>query len=379
MKGLNKYNKIEGYKYRDILDNQIKPAIAKHFKPILDKLKTAENKKQMQQIIMQNREGLSDYLAFNIAKGEHKDIDGYLTGDIDFYDKDVVKFFKHREDKQASKIYDDIRYRVLASIENLQDKNTSIHLFFDDLEGNSGHYKTYPRKKDLALDNVTIGSHFKEAMLISSKDTNLKEKIIEKLKDEYLDTELYKDYLEFCINSMKRYEPEKSKSNSVTQKTELTFGGGIHKEWNPQKLKAWEKELENVSQKIKDTQEVEKGISALKGETSLESATQKADSNDIIFTDKKGKEHTLTKEVQEQWLKTFNLKSLDESYIPKHSDEIREALGGKEIKLQLGSLKKLVAQGREQYIPQIKEVLDSPEAILKDSDNAFLFAKHLKE
>ncbi|WP_267891476.1 PBECR2 nuclease fold domain-containing protein, partial [Helicobacter cinaedi] len=106
---------------------------------------------------------------------------------------------------------------------------------------------------------------------------------------------------------------------------------------------------------------------------------QKVDSSDIIFTDKKGKEHTLTKEVQEQWRETFNLKSLDESYIPKHSDEILQALGGKEIKLQLGSLKKLVAQGREQYIPQIKEVLDSPEAILKDSDNAFLFAKHLKD
>ena len=129
----------------------------------------------------------------------------------------------------------------------------------------------------------------------------------------------------------------------------------------------------------KDREELEREIAALKGETSLESATQKADSNDIIFTDKKGKEHTLTKEVQQQWLDTFNLKSLDESYIPKHSDEILQALGGKEIKLQLGSLKKLVAQGREKYIPQIKEVLDSPEAILKDSDNAFLFIKHLKD
>ncbi|MCR2107527.1 PBECR2 nuclease fold domain-containing protein [Campylobacter upsaliensis] len=105
----------------------------------------------------------------------------------------------------------------------------------------------------------------------------------------------------------------------------------------------------------------------------------KPKSEDIIFTDTKGKEHTLTKEVQEQWLETFNLKSLNEAYTPKHSDEIKEALGGKEIKLQLGSLKKLIAQGREQYIPQIKEVLDSPEAILKDSDNAFLFAKHLKD
>ena len=105
----------------------------------------------------------------------------------------------------------------------------------------------------------------------------------------------------------------------------------------------------------------------------------KVDSSDIIFTDKKGKEHTLTKEVQERWCETFNLKSLDESYTPKHSDEILQALGGKEIKLQLGSLKKLVAQGREKYIPQIKEVLDSPEAIMRDDMGEYLFIKHLKD
>ena len=158
---------------------------------------------------------------------------------------------------------------------------------------------------------------------------------------------------------------------------------------NPAKLKAYklqglQKQLDNLNtheayhietgreydkaRYAKDRQELEREIAALKGETS-----------DIVFTDKKGKEHTLTQEVQEQWLKTFNLKSINESYIPKHSDEIREALGGKEIKLQLGSLKKLVAQGREKYIPQIKEVLDSPEVIMRDDMGEYLFIKHLKD
>ena len=100
---------------------------------------------------------------------------------------------------------------------------------------------------------------------------------------------------------------------------------------------------------------------------------------DIPFTDSKGKEQILSKEIQEQWLKTFNLKSLEDTYTPQLPQEVKEALGGKEIRLQLGSLKKLVSQGREQFIPQIKAVLDEPEAILKDSDNAFLFAKHLKD
>ncbi|HEC1582141.1 TPA: Eco57I restriction-modification methylase domain-containing protein [Campylobacter upsaliensis] len=102
-------------------------------------------------------------------------------------------------------------------------------------------------------------------------------------------------------------------------------------------------------------------------------------SEDIIFTDKKGKEHTLTKETQKAWLEAFGLKSLEDSYIPNHNEAIKQALEGKEIKLQLGSLKKLVAQGREKYMPQIKEVLDRPEAIMRDDMGEYLFIKHLKD
>ena len=100
--------------------------------------------------------------------------------------------------------------------------------------------------------------------------------------------------------------------------------------------------------------------------------------SDIRFTDTKGKEHTLTKETQEQWLKTFGLENLEQSYIPKHSEEIKQALGGKEIRLQKGSLLKLVSQGREEFIPQIKAVLDEPDLIIKEPSEEILLAKHLK-
>ena len=50
----------------------------------------------------------------------------------------------------------------------------------------------------------------------------------------------------------------------------------------------------------------------------------------------------------------------------------------KKYDLQKGSLLKLVSQGREQYIPHIKAVLDEPEAIIRDSDDGFLFIRHLK-
>ncbi len=100
---------------------------------------------------------------------------------------------------------------------------------------------------------------------------------------------------------------------------------------------------------------------------------------DISFKDTKGKEHTLTKETQEQWLKTFELENLEQSYIPKHSEAIKEALGGKEIRLQKGSLLKLVSQGRQDYIPQIKAVLDEPDLIIKEPSEEILLAKHLRD
>ncbi|EPS9496942.1 PBECR2 nuclease fold domain-containing protein [Campylobacter upsaliensis] len=106
---------------------------------------------------------------------------------------------------------------------------------------------------------------------------------------------------------------------------------------------------------------------------------QREDLRDIKFNDAKGIEHTLTKEIQKQWLDTFHLKSIDEAYISSFKVEVKEALGGKELRLQLGSLKKLVSQKREQFIPEIKAVLDEPEMIIKDSDNAFLFIKHLND
>ena len=87
---------------------------------------------------------------------------------------------------------------------------------------------------------------------------------------------------------------------------------------------------------------------------------------DISFKDTKGKDHILTKETQEQWLKTFGLENLEQSYIPKHSEEIKQALGSKEIRLTKGSLLKLVSQGRQDYIPQIKAVLDEPDLIIKE-------------
>lgn len=194
---------------------------------------------------------------------------------------------------------------------------------------------------------------------------------------EFLDKlDLVEQRIRDLKNQLPNKTPQENKPSKVEALKEFIDNARFQVDYAI-KAKGTDTALKLIQQMIKDTNNTyeAKFLYRLKNEISSVKEAPK----DIHFTDKKGKEHILTKEVQQQWLETFNLKSLDESYTPKHNDEIREALGGKEIKLQLGSLKKLVSQGREQYIPQIKEVLDTPEVILKDSDNAFLFAKHLKD
>lgn len=86
----------------------------------------------------------------------------------------------------------------------------------------------------------------------------------------------------------------------------------------------------------------------------------------------------ITDEIKTLWLQTFELKSLDEIYIPKHDNSVKYALQGKEVHLTNGSLKKLAQKNRVQYIPQIREVLDMPEAIIRH-DGSLIFMMKLNE
>ncbi|EAJ0412463.1 hypothetical protein CA151_05240 [Campylobacter upsaliensis] len=106
-------------------------------------------------------------------------------------------------------------------------------------------------------------------------------------------------------------------------------------------------------------------------------------SEDIIFTDTKGKEHTLTKETQKAWLEAFNLKSLEEAYIPNFKAEVKEAinrvLGGEEIKLTKGSLIKLIKEKRLKYLDRIKPTLENPHSVILQNDGALIFARDYGE
>ncbi|EAI6220045.1 hypothetical protein CA152_08465, partial [Campylobacter upsaliensis] len=347
--GLNYYDKSESQLRSKLLNEEIEPEIKKEFKNIIDKFKGADNKDKILRVIKENKEELSDYLAFHIALRKDIYIDGYGEGRYDFYDKSIRGLFKFRENKPGSEIYDDSNYRTLAALENLSNKNTSLYFSFRDLNGKVGEFKTYPRIQDLLFYDLTLGYDLKNAVILSTKDKHLKEKLKEKLK-AYIDKKIYADFLEYKIKDLESRNPKNS-----------YFENYKDEKWDEEALKSFKKELEDLRANEKAQKLEAKG------------------SEDI--TDKKGKEHTLTKETQKAWLEAFGLKSLDEAYIPNFKAEVKEAinrvLGGEEIKLTKGSFEKLLKRDREEFLPYIKDTLEKADLIIKDKENALIFVKDI--
>ncbi|EJC0907169.1 DUF3519 domain-containing protein [Campylobacter upsaliensis] len=350
--GLSPYDKSESQLRIKLLDEEIEPEIKKEFKNIIDKFKGADNKDKILRVIKENKEELSDYLAFHIALRKDICIDGHGEGKVDFYDKSIRDFIKLRENKRWSEI-DESKYRALVALENLSNKNTSLYFSFKDLNGKVGEIKTYPRIQDLLFYDLPLGDDLKNAVILSTKDKHLKEKLIEKLK-AYIDKKIYADFLEYKIKDLESRNPKNSH-----------FENYKDEKWDEEALKSFKKELEDLRANEKAQKLEAKG------------------SEDIIFTDKKGKEHTLTKETQKAWLEAFNLKSLEEAYIPNFKAEVKEAinrvLGGEEIKLTKGSLIKLIKEKRLKYLDRIKPTLENPHSVILQNDGALIFARDYGE
>ena len=97
----------------------------------------------------------------------------------------------------------------------------------------------------------------------------------------------------------------------------------------------------------------------------------------------KAKENNLkiddvSNDAKEKWIKTFGLKSIDDDFIPNLKPEVKKAIKDKEIRLTKGSLLKIVARGREKYIPLIKQSLEDTDMVLKDN-NDFIFIKDMHD
>ena len=106
-------------------------------------------------------------------------------------------------------------------------------------------------------------------------------------------------------------------------------------------------------------------------EAQMSESALKAKENNLKIDD-------VSNDAKEKWIKTFGLKSIDDDFIPNLKPEVKKAIKDKEIRLTKGSLLKIVARGREKYIPLIRQSLEDTDMVLKDN-NDFIFIKDMHD
>ena len=118
------------------------------------------------------------------------------------------------------------------------------------------------------------------------------------------------------------------------------------------------------------TKETPKSLSG-QSEAQMSENALKAKENNLKIDD-------VSNDAKEKWIKTFGLKSVDDDFIPNLKPEVKKAIKDKEIRLTKGSLLKIVARGREKYIPLIRQSLEDTDMVLKD-EGTFLFVKEMDD
>ena len=118
------------------------------------------------------------------------------------------------------------------------------------------------------------------------------------------------------------------------------------------------------------TKETPKSLNG-QSEAQMSESALKAKENNLKIDD-------VSNDAKEKWIKTFGLKSVDDDFIPNLKPEVKKAIKDKEIRLTKGSLLKIVARGREKYIPLIKQSLEDTDMVLKD-EGTFLFVKEMDD
>ena len=106
-------------------------------------------------------------------------------------------------------------------------------------------------------------------------------------------------------------------------------------------------------------------------EAQMSESALKAKENNLKIDD-------VSNDAKEKWIKTFGLKSIDDDFIPNLKPEVKKAIKDKEIRLTKGSLLKIVARGREKYIPLIRQSLEDTDMVLRDN-NDFIFIKDMHD
>ena len=89
--------------------------------------------------------------------------------------------------------------------------------------------------------------------------------------------------------------------------------------------------------------------------------------------------HQRLNELKELWLNAFNLKSIEQDYIPNIPKEVKDYIGNKDMRITQGSFLKLLLKNRESMIGYIKPTIENPNLVVDDGEGILFVKKFIDE
>lgn len=382
----NKIKESSSYNYKDFL-NSLKDAFLENI------VKSADNPQEAKEILTKIRKDYADFKVYDKSKLGKK-----LEGSEKEISKDIDKILNETNPKKnyeaITKGLNDDEIKVLdnqiitRALEknkvNIGDANNpkfavNYKAVMDNFENFKPKSKSGQEKIEVLKTIGYLRTNFETVIdgILNSKAKELGHGIstnfIERSKTMLVNN--FTDYIAFYF--MRLWEVGKRAGLRIQMRRGFS---------NINNLKDFDRSAKEFISSIKDKTLKEEAQNARKEFNSKVKDLIKGDNffmdkadpkdNSLRFIGKNGKEYTINKDVRNEWMKTFNLKNIDDEYIPNIPKEAKIALKDREIKLTKGSLLKLIEKDRIKYIPHIKETLESPQAILKDKDD-FIFIKNI--
>ncbi|EAL0098305.1 hypothetical protein FXL30_07170 [Campylobacter jejuni] len=382
----NKIKESSSYNYKDFL-NSLKDAFLENI------VKSADNPQEAKEILTKIRKDYADFKVYDKSKLGKK-----LEGSEKEISKDIDKILNETNPKKnyeaITKGLNDDEIKVLdnqiitRALEknkvNIGDANNpkfavNYKAVMDNFENFKPKSKSGQEKIEVLKTIGYLRTNFETVIdgILNSKAKELGHGIstnfIERSKTMLVNN--FTDYIAFYF--MRLWEVGKRAGTRIQMRRGFS---------NINNLKDFDRSAKEFIESIKDktlkeeAQEARKEFNSkvkdlIKGDNFFMDKADPKD-NSLRFIGKNDKEYTINKDVRNEWMKTFNLKNIDDEYIPNIPKEAKIALKDREIKLTKGSLLKLIEKDRIKYIPHIKETLESPQAILKDKDD-FIFIKNI--
>ncbi|EAI1943776.1 hypothetical protein EI884_04350 [Campylobacter coli] len=382
----NKIKESSSYNYKDFL-NSLKDAFLENI------VKSADNPQEAKEILTKIRKDYADFKVYDKSKLGKK-----LEGSEKEISKDIDKILNETNPKKnyeaITKGLNDDEIKVLdnqiitRALEknkvNIGDANNpkfavNYKAVMDNFENFKPKSKSGQEKIEVLKTIGDLRTNFETVIdgILNSKAKELGHGIstnfIERAKTMLVNN--FTDYIAFYF--MRLWEVGKRAGTRIQMRRGFS---------NINNLKDFDRSAKEFIESIKDktlkeeAQEARKEFNSkvkdlIKGDNFFMDKADPKD-NSLRFIGKNGKEYIIDKNARREWMKTFNLKSIDDDYIPNMPNEVKMALKDREIKLTKGSLLKLVERDRIKYIPHIKDTLENPQLVLRDKDD-FVFIKNI--